>query len=74
MVGLPSEVTWPELCGLERWSMNHELVRLDVERSCRLKTSNVRSMTKLRLSVAANHLPMVALRDKSTDLLLVTEL
>lgn len=29
--GLDSEVSWPEFCGLNAWSVNHKLISLKIE-------------------------------------------
>ena len=59
MCGLDSEIAWPEFCSLKRRSVDHKLIRVKVQCRCGFETSNVGSMTKLSLRVAANDLPVI---------------
>ena len=69
IVGLPCKVSRPELSGLERGSMNDELLSVLIERSSCLKGGDVGSVTKLCLGISADHLPVVALLAEFSNLL-----
>lgn len=71
---LYAKVTGPELCSLNRWGMNHELISVDIQSSSGLEASDVGAMTELSLSVAADDVPVVYLGHVVSHLLFTAKL
>ena len=74
MCGLDSEVSRPELGGLDRRSVNHELIRLQVKCGRCFQTSHVGPVAELSLSIASNDLPVVDQWFVVPDLIVAPEL
>ena len=56
-----TQSAWPEFACFKSRSMDHKLVSIKVESSSSLESSNIWSMTKFSLGIAANYIPVVSL-------------
>ena len=62
MARKPAQIARPVLGCRDSWSVDHELIRRLVQRCRGLKCSDIGSMAKLCLSIAANHVYVLDLR------------